>query len=296
MNSPASVRARLLNVSKQSGEDFQAILTRYAIERFLYRLGASEQRESFILKGAMLFVAWQGNLHRPTKDLDLLGFGSSSVEDVARRIREIAATSGDDGIAFDADSLVTEVIKEDAEYEGVRAKLVATLEQAKIRMQIDVGFGDAVQPEPRMSQFPTVLKQISAPVLLMYPPEAVIAEKFHAMVVLDIRNSRMKDFYDLWYLSETQTFDSVLLRESLEATFKRRGIPLPTELPFALTEGFLLDETKILQWRGFLHRLQLEAHSPDLVTAGKRIAEFVGPLLMGRTKDQIWRASEGWNG
>ena len=154
MNSPASIRARLLNVSKQAGEDFQAILTRYAIERFLYRLGASEQRESFILKGAMLFVAWQGNLHRRTKDLDLLGFGSSSVEDVARRIREIAATSGDDGIAFDADSVVTEVIKEDAEYEGVRAKLVATLEQAKIRMQIDVGFGDAVQPEPKTGEFP----------------------------------------------------------------------------------------------------------------------------------------------
>jgi hypothetical protein len=168
-NSPASIRARLLNVSKQSGEDFQAILTRYAIERFLYRLGASEQRESFILKGAMLFIAWQGNLHRPTKDLDLLGFGSSSVEDVARRIREIAAMPGDDGIAYDAGSVVTEVIKEDAEYEGVRAKLVATLEQAKIRMQIDVGFGDAVQPEPRTGQFPTVLKQIDAPILRISP-------------------------------------------------------------------------------------------------------------------------------
>ena len=295
MNSPASIRARLLNVSKQSGEDYQAILTRYAIERFLYRLGASEQRESFILKGAMLFVAWQGNLHRPTKDLDLLGFGSSSVEDVARHIREIAAMPGDDGIAYDADSVVTEVIKEDAEYEGVRAKLVATLEQAKIRMQIDVGFGDAVQPEPKTGEFPTILEQISAPLLRMYPPEAVIAEKLHAMVVLDIRNSRMKDFYDLWYLSRTQSFDLLLLRESLEATFGRRATPLPKEIPFALTEGFLLDETKTLQWRGFLRRLQLEAHAPDLVAVGRSIREFVAPVLTETRKNRTWHGDRGWD-
>jgi hypothetical protein len=163
VNSPASIRARLLNVSKQSGEDFQAMLTRYAIERLLYRLGTSQHRDSFVLKGAMLFIAWQGNLHRPTKDLDLLGFGSASLEDVAWRMREIAGMPGDDGIIFDANSVVTEVIKEDAEYEGVRAKLVATLEQARIGMQIDIGFGDAVQPEPRTSQFPTVLKQLDAP-------------------------------------------------------------------------------------------------------------------------------------
>ncbi len=216
MNSPASIRARLLNVSKQSGEDFQAILTRYAIERFLYRLGASGQRDAFILKGAMLFVAWQGNLHRPTKDLDLLGFGSPSAEDVALRIREIARMPGDDGIVFDPDSVVTEVIKEDAEYEGVRAKLVATLEQARIRMQIDVGFGDAVQPEPRTSEFPTVLKQIEPPILRMYPPEVVIAEKLHAMVVLDIRNSRMKDFFGMWYLARTRSFDLSLLRGAIK--------------------------------------------------------------------------------
>jgi predicted nucleotidyltransferase component of viral defense system len=295
MNSPASIRARLLNVSKQAGEDFQAILTRYAIERFLHRLGASEQRESFILKGAMLFIAWQGNLHRPTKDLDLLGFGSSSVEDVARRIREIAAMPGDDGIAFDADTVVTEVIKEDAEYEGVRAKLVATLEHAKIRMRIDVGFGDAVQPEPRIGEFPTILKQIDTPVLRMYPPEVVIAEKLHAMVVLDIRNSRMKDFYDLWYLSRTQSFDLLLLRESLEATFERRATPLPTEIPFALTEGFLLDETKILQWRGFLRRLQLATRTPDLLTVGQSIAEFVSPVLRESRKNRTWRGDRGWD-
>jgi hypothetical protein len=250
----------------------------------------------FLRKAAMLFIAWQGNLHRPTKDLDLLGFGSAPLEVVARRMREIAGMPGDDGIVFDADSVVTEVIKEDAEYEGVRAKLVATLEQAKIRMQIDIGFGDAVQPEPRTGAFPTVLKQIHAPVLRMYPPEVVIAEKVHAMVVLDIRNTRMKDFYDLWYLARTRTFDLLQLRGSLEATFERRGTPVPTEIPFALTEGFLRDETKTLQWRGFLRRLRLAADTPDLVTVGKRTAEFVGPLLMESTRDRTWHGDRGQNG
>lgn len=279
LNSPASVRARLLNASKQEGEDFQAILTRYAIERFLYRLGASKQRDSFILKGAMLFVAWNGSLHRPTKDLDLLGFGSSSVDDVARRIREISATPGDDGIVFDPDSVVTELIKEDAEYEGVRAKFIATLEQAKIRVQVDVGFGDAVQPEPKVSEFPTVLKNITPPILRMYPPEVVIAEKLHAMVVLDIRNSRMKDFYDLWYLAKNRSFDSETLRLAVNATFERRRTPVPTDLPFALTEGFLMNEMKIQQWQGFLRRLHLDTNTPSLVEAGQLIANLVEPLF-----------------
>jgi hypothetical protein len=124
----------------------------------------------------------------------------------------------------------------------------------------------------------------------------VIAEKLHAMVVLDIRNSRMKDFYDLWYLAKNQSFDLLLLRGSMVATFERRGTPVPTEIPFALTEGFLLDETKILQWRGFLSRLRLEIYTPDLVTVGKQIAEFVGPLLMGGARDQTWHVDRGWNG
>jgi hypothetical protein len=295
MNSPASIRARLLNVSKQSGEDFQAILTRYSIERFLYRLGVSEQRDAFILKGAMLFVAWQGNLHRPTKDLDLLGFGSPSVVDVAHRIREIARVPGEDGIVFDPNSVVTEIIKEDAEYEGVLAKLVATLEQARIRMQIDVGFGDAVQPAPRTGEFPTILRQIESPILRMYPPEVVIAEKLHAMVVLDIRNSRMKDFFDIWYLARTRPFDLSLVRGAIEATFERRGTPVPTDIPFALTDHFLLDETKRQQWRGFLFRLQLETGTPDLPEVGKEIAQFIGPIFRTGTKTRKWHRDRGWH-
>ena len=294
MNSPTSVRARLLNTSRQSGEDFQSVLTRYAIERFLYRLGISDHKDSFVLKGAMLFVAWHGYLHRPTKDLDLLGYGSPTPSAVAAKIREIAAVAGDDGIVFDPDSFESQVIAEHAEYEGVRARLVARLDQARIRMQIDVGFGDAVDPMPATSEFPTILKKIEAPALRMYPPEVVIAEKLHAMVVLDIRNSRMKDFYDVWFLARTRSFTAATLRRAIGATFDRRQTAVPSELPFALTDGFLRDGTKEEQWHAFLTRLQLEESTPDLPGVGILLAEFIGPLFMNPTGQMIWNQGGPW--
>ena len=163
MNTAASIRARLLNASKKSGEAFQSLLVRYAVERFLYRLGKSSHQNSFVLKGAMLFVAWGGRPHRPTKDLDLLGFGDPGQADVARRIAEIAAGTYEDGIEFDLGSIKTELIKEDAEYEGVRVQLTARLEHARVPLQIDIGFGDAVTPEPVTIQFPTILERVEAP-------------------------------------------------------------------------------------------------------------------------------------
>lgn len=294
MNSPASVRARLLNLSQRSGEDFQSVLTRYAIERFLYRVGISEQRHAFVLKGAMLFVAWQGCLHRPTKDLDLLGFGAPSVADVAARIRQIAAVSVEDGIVFDSDGVETEVIAEEATYAGVRAKLTARLEQARIRLQVDVGFGDAVQPEPLTREFPALLPHMAAPVLRMYPAEVVIAEKLHAMLILDIRNSRMKDFYDIWYLAQTGSFQASTLRGALEATFARRQTDLPTAVPFALTGGFLGDEAKSQQWQAFLRRLRLDADTPDLLTVGTLIARFLEPVLREPAGTFFWQPGGPW--
>lgn len=205
----------------------------------------------------MLFVAWGGRPHRPTKDLDPLGFGEPGQADVARRIAEIDSLPGEDGIEFDVDSIETEAIKEDAEYEGVRVLLTARLEQARVPLQIDIGFGDAMTPKPARIQFPTILDRVDAPVLRIYPPEVVIAEKLHAMVVLDIRNSRMKDFYDIWFLARTQSFELATLIAALTATFERRRTPVPTALPFALTTAFLEDAGKIRQWSGFVRRLQL---------------------------------------
>lgn len=294
MNSAASVRARLLILSQQTGEDFQALLNRYAIERFLYRLGASDQSDEFILKGAMLFVVWQGNLHRPTRDLDLLGFGDSTPEAVADRIRAVVRIPSDDGILFDASSIEAAVIREDAEYEGVRVKLSASLEQARIRLQVDIGFGDVVEPAPARTAYPAILSHVEPPTLRIYPPETVIAEKLQAMVVLDIRNSRMKDFYDLWYLSRNWPFQLTVLRRAVFATFERRRTEIPTGLPFALTEEFLRDEGKRQQWVAFVRRLNLAADTPDLRALGQEIARFVQPVFAAGEQDATWQPGGSW--
>ena len=196
-NTAASIRARLLALAQSEGEDYQRVLGRYAVERFLYRLGQSPHRDKFALKGATLFTLWAGHTHRPTKDLDLLGRGSSSaIEEVEMTIRAICEVKDEDGMVFHSESVEGARIKEDDEYDGVRIKLLAELAGARIPMQIDIGFGDAVYPEPELASFP-VLLPMEAPLIRAYARESAIAEKFHAMVVLDIRNSRMKDFYDV---------------------------------------------------------------------------------------------------
>jgi predicted nucleotidyltransferase component of viral defense system len=294
MNSAASVRARLLNLSKQTGEDFQSLLNRYAIERFLYRLGASDQSDDYVLKGAMLFVAWQGNLHRPTKDLDLLGFGDANPDAVAERIRAVVTIPANDGILFDPSSIEAAVIREDDEYEGVRVKLSASLEQARVRLQVDIGFGDVVEPPPARTAYPAILNHVEPPTLRMYPPETVIAEKLQSMVVLDIRNSRMKDFYDLWYLARNWSFQLAVLRRAVFATFERRSTKVPAGIPFALTEEFLTDEGKRQQWVAFVRRLNLPADTPDLRAIGQEIAKFVHPIFAAGEEDATWQPDGSW--
>ncbi len=215
-NLPASIRARLLSLAQSRDEDYQRVLGRFAIERFLYRLGRSKHRDRFALKGATLFTLWTGQTHRPTKDLDLLGRGlSSNINEVEAMIREICNIQQDDGIVFAGECNIQQDdgivfagesvegtrIKEEDEYDGVRFKFQAELAGARIPMQVDIGLGDAVYPEPELASFP-VLLPMEAPLLRAYPREATIAEKFHAMVVLDIRNSRMKDFYDIWFIGK----------------------------------------------------------------------------------------------
>jgi hypothetical protein len=229
-NIAGSHRAKLLALARERGEDFQFLLGRWIVERFLYRLSLSAHRDSFVLKGAMLFLAWEGQMHRPTRDLDLLGFGSPEIPDVTRRIREICALVASDGILFDLAGIEGTRIKEDAEYEGVRLRVPASLDGARIVMQIDVGFGDLVDPPPGPLTFP-VLLPLAAPILRAYPPEAVIAEKFHAMVVLGIANSRMKDFFDIWTLGQTHRFEIGQLARAIGSTFERRQTPVPEDLP-----------------------------------------------------------------
>jgi len=297
-NTAASIRARLLSLAQNKGEDYQRVLGRYAIERFLYRLGRSPHRDKFALKGATLFTLWTGHTHRPTKDLDLLGQGSSAIGDVEQTIRGICEIQEEDGLVFDRASVEGTKIKEDDEYDGVRVKLLADLAGARIPMQIDIGFGDAVYPDPELASFP-VLLQMEAPLIRAYPREASIAEKFHAMVLLDIRNSRMKDFYDIWFMANTWTFDMASLRNAILASFQRRGSTIPTGVPFALTDDFLNDPQKTQQWSAFVNRLDPGEKAPSLGEVGAVLRAFLLPCISGDspTKAEIlaWTPNQGWS-
>ena len=296
-NLAASVRARLLMLAQEKGEDYQRILGKFAVERFLFRLGRSEYRDRFVLKGAMLFTLWMGEMHRPTKDLDLLGWGSSAVEDVEKSVREICAVEEGDGLTFDGGSVMGERIKEDDEYEGVRIKLSATLAGARIPMQIDIGFGDAVYPEPEFASFP-VLLPMEAPRIRAYPREATIAEKFNAMVVLDIRNSRMKDFYDIWIMATTWEFHMEPLRAAIFASFERRGVPVPKEAPFALTDQFLNDAQKRQEWKAFASRLNPGSTVPQLDEVGAVLRGFLMPCIVSGSREEAlaahWTPDSSW--
>ena len=278
-NFAASVRARLLILAQERSEDYQRILGRYAIERFLYRLGRSIYRDKFVLKGATLFTLWTGEAHRPTKDLDLLGKGSSAIGEVEETIRTICVLEENDGILFENKSVQGIRIKEEDEYEGVRVKFHANLAGARIPMQIDIGFGDAVYPEPEFACFP-VLLPMEAPLIRAYPREAAIAEKFNAMVVLDIRNSRMKDFYDIWYMANTWTFELAPLRGAILSSFERRGVAIPQDVPFALTSEFLNDPQKKQQWTAFISRLYPGAKAPSLEEVGTLVRDFLLPCII----------------
>ena len=297
-NAAASIRTRLLSLAQSKGEDYQRVLGRYAIERFLYRLGRSAYRDNFALKGATLFTLWTGHTHRPTKDLDLLGRGSSSViAEVETTIRAICKIQDKDGIVFHSDSVEGTRIKEDDEYDGVRIKLLAELAGARIPMQIDIGFGDAVYPEPELASFP-VLLPMEAPLIRAYPRESAIAEKFHAMVVLDIRNSRMKDFYDIWLMASTWTFEMASLRGAILASFERRGSPIPETIPFALTEAFLIDPQKKLQWTAFVSRLNPGDKAPSLEEVGAVLRSFLLPCIsaefLTHTEMCLWTPALTW--
>jgi hypothetical protein len=249
----ASVKALLQNVAATRGEDFNLLLLRYGIERLLFRLSQSPHADRFLLKGAMLFVVWDEKTHRPTRDLDLLGFGSTEKADLIRVFAAVAAVPVvDDGIVFDPESVQADDIREDNAYGGVRIRLLGKLGTAEVPVQIDVGAGDVVTPAPESATFP-VLLDFPAPKIRTYPVYTVVAEKFEAMVKLGIANTRMKDFYDIWFLARRFEFDGPTLRKAIDATFARRQTNLPP-LPEALSDAFANNPTKQGQWAAFLRR------------------------------------------
>jgi predicted nucleotidyltransferase component of viral defense system len=260
-NIAASIRARLLMIAKERNQPLDLLLTRYVLERLLHRLSVSEYRERFVLKGAMLVTTWIDAPYRPTRDLDLLGFGTPDPDAILSVFREICAIRIEDGVEFDVAGLHIDRIREEFAYGGLHVKTGASLAGARVRVRIDIGFGDAVEPEIVETELP-VLLDLPSPRLRTYPPETVIAEKFQAMVVLGLANSRMKDLYDIWVLCHAREFAGPRLAQAIAATFSRRNTPVPDEPPVCLTRVFAEDRTKRQQWTSFLERI--EAPPADL--------------------------------
>ena len=246
-----SVRARLLNRAKAEGSDFNGVLVRYALERLLYRLSQSAHADRFLLKGAMLFTLWYDMPHRPTRDVDLMGFGASDLESITQTFRDIASVAVEDGIRFDPASVTAEEIRKEAGDAGARVFIAAELAGARLKTQVDIGFGDAVTPGPVQAVYPVLLDNLPAPTLQTYPVYTVIAEKLHAIALLGMTNSRLKDYLDLSVLLEREVLDAEILSTAIAATFGRRGMPVPTALPIGMSDEFANDASRQALWRGF---------------------------------------------
>ena len=265
-NIGASVRARLLRVSREKGQNFDLILTHYAIERLLYRLAQSRHAERFVLKGAMLLMTWFDEPFRGTRDLDLLGYGNPAPDAVLDVFKEVLGQEQPDGVVFDTGAARISRIREQNEYGGFRMRATADVAGARIAVNVDVGFGDATQPPAEWLDYP-VLLDMPAPRLRGYARETVVAEKFQAMVDLGMANSRMKDYYDLWIISQTFEFDRSRLAGAISATFARRNTAIPDRLPDGLSTAFAVDAVKRQQWESFRQGLGLDPGPLDGVVS-----------------------------
>lgn len=292
-NMAASVKDRLLQISRLRREEFQSVLTRYAIERLLYRLSRSDYRSRFVLKGANVFVLWLGAAHRPTRDVDFLGFGNPEIPPTVEIFQALCRQEvEDDGLVFEPETVEGGLIREEEKYTGVRITLRAMLGKAVIPVQIDIGFGDVVTPTAQEAELPTLLDSPKA-CLLTYPRETVIAEKCEAMVDLGLGNSRLKDFYDLWHLATHFDFEGPVLGQALAATFERRETVIPFDVPVALTAEFYEDASRQRQWTAFWTRSDLPSSNVISLEecAGLLRAFLLPPLQAARqhiTLQAVW--------
>ncbi len=289
-NTAASVRAKLKNKAKEKDVEFQNLLVRFGNERLLYRLSQSAYQKSFILKGAAVFAIWFNEPHRPTKDMDLLGFGKNDIPTLESIFREICAIDGEDGLEFAADSIKGAEIRAEKTYQGVRITLLATLDGARIPLQVDIGFGDAVTPKAVIETIETIL-DLPKPRLRIYPKETVIAEKFEAMVKLGIGNSRMKDFWDVQFLIKNFSFDGELLQKAIKATFANRQTAVPHAFPIALTEVFRENSEVIADWKAFIKRGKITSDT-DFESVIESLRGFFQPIIEAEvnniTFDRDW--------
>lgn len=271
---------------------------RYTIERFLARLVESEHRDRFVLKGAMLYIPWRLDDKRTTVDLDLLGFGSPDLVNLSETFRQICDIQiGEDGLTFDKESVTATPIREESVYDGVRVVVRVSLGAMLVRLQVDVGFGDRVVPDPKPLEFPALLAG-HGPVVRSYSPETVIAEKFNAMVLLGMANSRMKDYFDIWMLSRNFSFEEAVLREAIRQTFAKRRTALPGTEPIGLSDEFSSNESKRRQWQGFIRRQRKRDSAPDLAEIVATIRGFLMPIISGSDAStppaMTWTPDRGW--
>jgi len=292
-----AVHRALLAVARNRKADFNAILVQYAIERLIDRLSRSVEARRFVLKGAMLFRVWAGELHRPTKDVDFLGFGEATPAAVAEAFRRICAVEAGDGLRFDLDSIATEEIREEQDYGGVRVGVIAYLAHVPITVRIDVGFGDAITPDASQQSFPTLLGHPAANILI-YSPETVVAEKVEAMCKFGLVNSRMKDYADIIAISRRFEIGGDVLAQAFRATFERRGTRLPTDVPIGLSREFGADAEKASQWSGFLKRMRIVDMPASLADAVESVEAFILPALHAaagvRKSPGRWVPGVGW--
>lgn len=292
-----SVRQRLVNISKKIGRDFDRLAQQYAIERLLLRLQQSRHSDLFVLKGAMVFVAWGVDLPRITRDLDLLSFAAPDPDLFREMFREVLDVDvGEDGLEFRKETLKASRIKEEDLYAGVRLHVFVLLGRMRIAIQIDVGTGDSLLPLPTRMTFPSLIGGDS-PIMKTYNKELVIAEKLHAMVTLGALNSRLKDYFDIWFLSTTFEFEDDLLRQSIHHTFGRRGTEVPTGKPIGLTAEYLENPARVAQWNAFLRKNTLGGTTPDLGTVGREIWSFLQPVVLqeaGASGRLEWSPDLGW--
>lgn len=289
-NLAASIHARLLARARSRGEDFNLLLTRFALERLLFRLSVSRHSSRFLLKGALLFALWHDQPYRPTRDADLLGFGPDDADTLAAVFREVCDIAADDGMVFDGETIEVATIRDENEYGGLRVTLTGRLGNARIPSQFDIGFGDAVTPAPERIIYPVLIADFPAPKLRAYPVYTVVAEKYQAMAMLGMVNSRMKDFFDLYVIAKSTAFEGAILARAIAATFERRRSTLPENAKaIALTEAFWGDKVKQTQWEAFLKRNRLDSLSLNLVA--ESLSAFLVPPTRALLEDVPFVAS-----
>ena len=276
----ASVRARLLAKAHSANEEFERTLARFAAERWLFRLGESGARDRCVVKGAALLSVWLANPHRATRDIDLLAFGNSDDATIRHLIEEVCAVPcPEDGVVFDLSNLDFDHMRTDEAYPGVRARFSARLGSALIAVQVDFGFGDVLPTGPVEVEYPPLLDSLPAPRISAYPRESTVAEKFEAIVTLETRNTRMKDFHDIWALAGGFPFDGMTLREAVDACFRRRETPWTADTPIVLTAAFYGDSVMHSRWSGYRKSSAVLAKPPEQFSViGERVMEFLGPV------------------